>query len=109
MLPALAIVWRWSRARLFASFVLFFIAAFILMLRRSIEPRPLEVLLFLTLDVAPSLLLIAFLCLGRSTRAIAPWLLPPAVGMVWASMAGLDPMEVYSSKAAARRGLGGQL
>ena len=90
VLPALAIVWRWSTLRLFAAFVLFLAAAFLLILWRSIEPRPLEALTFLVLDVAPSLLLIALLCLGRSTRAIAPWLLPPAVGLVWASIAGLD-------------------
>ena len=90
VLPALAIVWRWSTLRLFASFVLFLAAAFLLILWRSIEPRPLEALTFLVFDVVPSLLLIALLCLGRSTRAIAPWLLPPAVGLVWASIGGLD-------------------
>ncbi len=90
VLPALAIVWRWSTLRLLASFVFFLAAAFLLILWRSIEPRPLEALTFLVLDVVPSLLLIAFLCLGRSTRAIAPWLLPPAVGLVWASIGGLD-------------------
>lgn len=89
-LPALAIVWRWSRVRLFFAFVLFLAAAFLLMLWRSIEPRPLELLFYLSLDVLPSMLLIALLCLGRTTRAIAPWLLPPAVGLAWASIAGID-------------------
>lgn len=90
VLPALAIVWRWSRTRLFAAFVLFFVAAFALMLWRSIEPRPLELVRYLALDVGPPLLMIALLCLGTSTRAIAPWLLPPMIGLVWASMAGVD-------------------
>ena len=35
-------------------------------------------------------MLIALLLLGDATRAIAPWLLPPLVGFVWASIAGID-------------------
>ncbi|MGZ5713038.1 MAG: hypothetical protein ACXWIG_02675 [Caldimonas sp.] len=93
MLPSLAIVWRWSRTRLFVAFVVFLVAAFALMLWRSIEPRPSEVLLYLLLDVGPGLVLIALLCLGTSTRAIAPWLLPPMIGLVWASIAGIDLLD----------------
>ena len=101
VLPALAIVWRWSRVRLFMAFAFFLVAAFLLMLWRSIEPRPLELLLYLSLEVLPAMLLIALLCLGRSTRAIAPWLLPPAVGLVWASIGGIDLLAFLVARRAA--------
>ena len=98
VLPALAIVWRWSRWRLFAAFVGFLVAAFLLMLWRSIEPRPLELLRYLALDVGPSFVMIALLCLGNSTRAIAPWLLPPMVGLAWSSIAGLDLLQWLAAR-----------
>ena len=63
---------------------------FVVMLWRSIEPRPLELLLFLGSEIGPPLLLVALLCMGSATRAVAPWLLPPIVALVWASITGVD-------------------
>jgi hypothetical protein len=60
------------------------------MLWRSIEPRPGELLLFLVLEIGPSLLLVGWLCMSSVTRAVAPWLLPVFVGLVWASIVGID-------------------
>ena len=95
LLPTLAIVWRWSRLRLAASFVAFLAASYLLMLWRSIEPQPLQLLSYVVADVALPLLLIAPLCLGATTRAIAPWLLPPMLGLTWASMAGIDVLAYF--------------
>ena len=93
VLPALAIVWRWSRWQLFGAFAAFLVVAFLFMLWRSIEPRPLELLRYLAFEVGPSFVMIALLCLGNSTRAIAPWLLPPMLGLAWSSIAGLDLLQ----------------
>jgi hypothetical protein len=60
------------------------------MLWRSIEPRPLELLAFLAGEVGVPMLLVALLCLGDASRAIASWLPPPLVGLVWASVFGVD-------------------
>ncbi len=90
VLPALAIVWRWSRWRLFFAFVAFLVASFLLMLWRSEVAQPMMLLRYLALEVGLPLFLIAPLCLGESTRAVAPWLLPPMTGLVWASIAGAD-------------------
>ena len=90
LLPALAIVWRWSKTRLLLTLAGFVVAAFVLVLWRSIEPRPAEVALWLAAEIGPPLLVIAFVSLGSATRAIAPWLLPLLLGFVAASMLGID-------------------
>ena len=89
-IPALGLMWRWSRVRLLTTLVLWCVLCFAVLLWRSIEPRPLELLQFLAGEVGVPMLLVALLCLGNATRAIASWLLPPLVGLVWASVAGVD-------------------
>jgi hypothetical protein len=89
-IPALGLMWRWSRLRLLTTLVLWCVLCFAVLLWRSIEPRPLELLQFLAGEVGVPMLLVALLCLGDATRAIASWLLPPLVGLVWASVAGVD-------------------
>lgn len=101
VLPALAIVWRWSRLRLLIAFVAFLVASFLLMLWRSEVAQPLMLLRYLALEVGLPLFLIAPLCLGSSTRAIAPWLLPPMAGLVWASIAGIDGLAYFLQRKAA--------
>ena len=101
VLPALAIVWRWSRLRLLFAFVAFLVASFLLMLWRSEVAQPLMLLRYLALEVGLPLFLIAPLCLGSSTRAIAPWLLPPMAGLVWASIAGIDALAYFLQRKAA--------
>ena len=90
VVPVLGLMWRWSRVRLLAMLVLWCLLCFAVMLWRSIEPRPLELLLFLAGEVGVPMLLVTLLCLGDATRAIASWLLPPLVGLVWASIVGVD-------------------
>ncbi len=99
--PALALLGRWSRLRLAAALGLWGVLCFAVMLWRSIEPRPLEVLVFLAVGIGPPLVLVALLCLGGATRAIAPWLLPPFIVLVWASIAGLDVLDALVQREAA--------
>jgi hypothetical protein len=93
-IPALGLLWRWSRWRVLGALALWCVLCFMVMLWRSIEARPLEALLYLAIDIGPPLVLVALLCLGSATRAVAPWLLPPFVGLVWASIIGTDVLAV---------------
>ena len=88
--PALGLLWRWSISRVLAALALWALLCFGVMLWRSIEPRPLELLLGLAVEIGPSLVLVALLCTGNATRAVAPWLMPPFVVLAWASTAGFD-------------------
>ena len=94
VIPVLGLMWRWSRMRLLAMLVLWCLLCFTVMLWRSIEPRPLELLFFMAGEVGVPMLLVALLCMGDATRAIASWLLPPLVGLVWASVIGFDLLAV---------------
>ena len=89
-IPAIGLLWRWTLPRLLAALAGWCVLCFAVLLWRSIEARPMELLLFLAIEVGPPLLLIALLCLGATSRAAAPWLLPPLLGLVWASIAGID-------------------
>ena len=91
VIPALGLLWRWSRTRLLAALALWFVASLALMAWRSIEAQPLStMLLYLAGEIGAPMLFIAALCLGGATRAIAPWLLPLTLVLVWASIAGVD-------------------
>ena len=93
-IPAIGLLWRWTLPRLLAALAGWCVLCFAVLLWRSIEARPMELLLFLAIEVGPPLLLIALLCLGATSRAAAPWLLPPLLGLVWASIAGIDLLAV---------------
>ena len=90
VIPALGLMWRWSKLRVLGVLLAWCAFCFVVMLWRSIEPRPLDLLLFLLVEIGPTLVLVALLCMGSVTRAIAPWLLPVFIGLVWASIAGID-------------------
>ena len=90
VIPALALMWRWSAWRAMGSLLLWGALCFAVMLWRLIELRPLETLLALFVEIGPALLLVTLLCSSDATRAVAPWLLPPFVGLAWASVLGLD-------------------
>ncbi|MEP7099374.1 MAG: hypothetical protein ABI781_02625 [Burkholderiales bacterium] len=90
LVPALGLLWRWSLLRLLGALALFCVLCFAVMLWRSIEPRPLELVLGLAVEIGPALAMVALVFIGSATRAVAPWLLPVFVGLVWASMIGLD-------------------
>ena len=89
-IPAIGLLWRWSAWRVLGALLAWCALCFAVMLWRSIEPQPMALLLFLAIDIGAPLLLVALLCLGQTSRAAAPWLLPPLLGLVWASIAGID-------------------
>ena len=89
VLPVLGLVWHWSLWRLLGALALFCAVCFLVMLWRSIEPRPLELVLGLAVQIGPALAMITLMFMGSATRAVAPWLLPPLIGLMWASTLGI--------------------
>jgi hypothetical protein len=96
VLPALAIVWRWSRWRLLGAFAVFLVAACAFVVWRSVEPQPRAALIWLAVEIGPPLVLIALLTFGSATRAIAPWMFPLCLGFVAASIAGLELFRYFT-------------
>jgi hypothetical protein len=94
VIPVLGLLWRWSGWRVLGALALWFVVCFLVALSQSVEPRPLEVLAYLGFEIGPAMLLVAAVCLGGTTRAVAPWLLIPMIGLVWASQTGLDLIAV---------------
>jgi hypothetical protein len=94
VLPALALLWRWSRWRLLGVMALWFALSYPVLLAQSIEPDPGQTLAFLGSAIGPALLVVTAVCMGSATRAVAPWLLLPLVGLVWASAIGDSPVSI---------------
>lgn len=94
VIPALGLMWRWSRWRVFAALLLWCVLCFPVFLWRSVEPQPLQLLFGMAVEIGPTLVLVALILLGNATRAVAPWLLLPFTGLVWASIAGVDVLAV---------------
>lgn len=90
VVPALGLLWRWSRWRVFATLALWSSAAYPILLWRSIEPRPIQLLQGMASEMGLAIVVVALIALGNSTRAIAPWLLVPVIVLVGSSIAGLD-------------------
>ncbi|MGD9832081.1 MAG: hypothetical protein AB7U92_04960 [Piscinibacter sp.] len=91
VIPALGLLWRWSRTRVLGALALWFVGAMALIAWRSIEPQPLATTLaYLAFEIGMPMLLIGALCLGGATRAIAPWLMPLLVLLVATSVGGAD-------------------
>ena len=91
VVPVLALMWRWSRKRLFGSLLLWFAASFIVFLWQ-VEPRPLKLLVEMAFEIGPSLALVSIVFLSSATRAVAPWLLMPVALLVWSSLPGLHTL-----------------
>ena len=68
-------MWRWSRWRVFGAVLMWCVVCFPILLWRSIEPRPLQLLFGMAVEIGPTLVLVALILLGNATRAVAPWLL----------------------------------
>ena len=90
VIPSLGLLWRWPRWRMLAALALWFLLCFALIWWRSDGNAAGAVLSYLAFEIGPPMLLVAAICLGGATRAIAPWLLLPVIGLVWASQTGLD-------------------
>jgi len=91
LIPALGVTWRWPRWQVLAAILGWLVLSFALVMWRSTEAQSAaEVAGWLTFSVGVPALLVWLLCLGGDTRAVAPWLLPPFLGLVWASILGID-------------------
>ena len=90
VIPSLGLLWRWPRWRVLGALALWFVVCFALVSWRSDGNSAGAVLSFLAFEIGPPMLLVAAVCLGGATRAIAPWLLLPVIGLVWASVTGID-------------------
>jgi hypothetical protein len=92
VIPALALMWRWSRKRLFGALLLWCGVVFVILLWRQIEFRPLQALAAMASEIGLILALVSLVFLGNATRAIAPWLLMPAALLTWSSLVGIQAM-----------------
>lgn len=91
VIPALGLMWRWSRGRVLAVLAGWFLFCLAVVWWRSLPSQPFAgLLLYLASEIGPAMTLVALLCMGNATRAIAPWLLAPLAGLVWGSVAGFD-------------------
>ncbi len=91
VLPVLAVIGRWSRWRFVGAMLLWFAAAVALLTWRTTEAVSFaQVLKWMSFDIGLPLLVVTALCLGGTSRAIAPWLAPLFVLLLWASQAGID-------------------
>ena len=90
VIPCLGLLWRWSRWRVLGALLLWCVVCFGMVMWRSIVPSASGTLAYLAIEIGPAMVLAALVCLGGTTRAIAPWLLLPLIGLVWASLAGVD-------------------
>jgi hypothetical protein len=111
VLPVLAVIGRWSRLRFVASMLLWFVAAIALLTWRTTEAVSfLQVLQWMSFDIGLPLVVVTLLCLGSTSRAIAPWLAPIFVLLLWASQAGIDLLAAaVNADSAIARGIVGQL
>ena len=96
VIPAIALMWRWSRARFFGALLLWCAATWVLLfligLWRQIDMGPMLLLRLMASEIGLPLALLSVVFLGNATRAIAPWLLMPAALLAWSSLAGIQAM-----------------
>ena len=95
VVPGLALLWRWSRKLLFAMMLLWVTAIFGVLLWLFGLVLAFK---FVAWEIAlPMVLVFLIFFLGSATRAIAPWLLMPAVMLVASVLAGLEALT-YTAK-----------
>jgi hypothetical protein len=96
VVPAIALMRRWSRARFLGALLLWCAATgmllFVIGRWQQIEMGPALVLRLLLSEVGLSLTLLSLVFLGDATRAIAPWLLVPSALLTLSSLAGMRAM-----------------
>jgi hypothetical protein len=92
VIPALALVWRWSRKQLFGALLAWCLLCFFIFIWRQIEYRPMEALAVIASEVGLAMVLVSLVFLGNAARAIAPWLMVPLALLIWAALSGLQVM-----------------
>jgi len=91
VLPVFAVIGRWRRWRFVGAMLLWFVAAVLLLTWRTNENISfLQVLKWMSFDIGLPLVVVTAICLGGASRAIAPWLAPLFVLLLWSSQAGID-------------------
>lgn len=98
IIPSLILVWHWSRWRMIATFLLWLVVWYFIFLWRSVEPQPLQLLSLMIVEMGPSVLLVAIIFLGNTTRAVAPWFLFPFIGLAWASLTVYGVVSALASR-----------
>lgn len=98
VIPALALMWRWSLKRLFGVLLLWCVFCYCIFLWRQVEYRPMEALLGIAVELSLPLILVSLVFLGNATRAVAPWLFMPVVAMMWASLVSVDVLMYLAGK-----------
>ncbi|HTU67468.1 MAG TPA: hypothetical protein VMF52_16080 [Steroidobacteraceae bacterium] len=90
VVPALALLWRWSRTKFFGALLLWCGVCFLIFLWRQIEYRPMQAALAIASEIGLPLVLVSLVFLGNAARAVAPWLLVPLAALVWTSFMGME-------------------
>jgi hypothetical protein len=89
VVPVVGLIWRWSRLRLLAGFLVWMAAAFAILLWRLAEPSPVQILWAFAIDAVPSFAVVTMVFFSGATRAVAPWLFLPFLGLSASVFAGL--------------------
>ena len=95
VIPVLAQLWRWSRLRMLGVLSLWCVVALAVIVWRQTDPNPAQAAMFLASEVGPTILLIALLCMGNATRAIAPVLLLPLFVLVSVTSVGIALLDSF--------------
>jgi hypothetical protein len=91
VLPVFAVIGRWRRRRFVGAMLLWFVAAVVLLTWRTNENISFsQVLQWMSFDIGLPLVVVTAICLGGTSRAIAPWLAPLFMLLLWSSQAGID-------------------
>jgi hypothetical protein len=103
IIPAMALMWRWSRARFFGALLLWcvatWVALFVIGLWRQIDMGPLLVRQIMASEIGLTVAILSLVFfLGDATRAIAPWLLVPTAVLVSSLLAGLDALTYMAER-----------
>jgi len=102
VIPVLAQLWRWSRLRMLAVLSLWCLIALAVIIWRQTEPDLAEAAVFLIVEIGPTILLVALLCMGNATRAIAPVLLLPLFVLLSVTSVGIALLDSFITHHASR-------
>jgi hypothetical protein len=102
IIPVLAQLWRWSRLRMLGVLALWCLIALAVIVWRQTEPNLAEAAVFLLVEIGPTILLVALLCMGNATRAIAPVLLLPLFVLLSVTSVGIALLDNFITHHASR-------
>ena len=95
LVPALALLWRWSRLQLLAALALWVpLVAGVILWNSTAQQQASVVFLGLLVEVLGPLVFVMLICMGQATRAIAPWLILPFSLLGLGSLLGLEGLAL---------------